>query len=145
MRMDFASGLTLGPSRTAILEGIDRLGSIAACARALGMSYQGVWSTVQTLNREFPRPLVSIRTGGRSSGASLTPFGKRVAEGFRAMERDVNLTAKRHFRFFERQLGENPSTPAPIPDWARLREPEPEPAIKKSKPKNSTARRGIRG
>jgi len=133
MRLDFASGINLGPSRTTILEGIDRLGSISAAARAVGLTYRQVWSVVQLLNKIFPQPLVSIRAGGRLSGASLTPLGKKLVARFRAMEADAQRALKPHFSAFERMLGENPRVPAPIPSWARLTD-APSAAAAKARP-----------
>lgn len=120
MRLDFASGIRLGPSRTAILEGIDTLGSISASARAVGLTYRQVWSVVKLLNETFPEPLVDIRAGGRYSGASLTPLGKRIVKRFRAMENDADKALKKHFKAFERMLGEDLGAPAPVPRFAQL-------------------------
>ncbi len=124
MRLDFASGVSIGPSRTAILEGIDRCGSLSAASRAVGLSYQQVWSTVKKLNRTFPSPLVTVRVGGPASGASLTPLGRALAQRFRNMERDANTQLKRHFRAFEKLLGENPRDPDPVPRWVKVLPPD---------------------
>jgi molybdate transport system regulatory protein len=139
MRVDFPSGTSLGPSRTAILEGIDRFGSISASARAVGLTYRQVWSTVKLLNGIFPRPLVEVRVGGRLSGASLTPFGKQLVAHFRAMERDANVALKGHFEAFEKLLGEDAKAPAPVPRWAQVLEDAGDPP--KSGPATPRARK----
>jgi molybdate transport system regulatory protein len=125
VRLDLPSGYGLGPSKTAILEGIDRFGSISASARAVGLTYRQVWSTVKTLNGAFAGPLVEVRAGGRSSGASLTPLGKKVVEIFRTMEREVGQLAAPHVAALETLLGEDVAAPAPVPRWAVPAESKP--------------------
>lgn len=120
VRLDFASGASLGPSRAAILEGIDRFKSISGSARAVGLSYQGVWTTVRQLNRLFPKPLVAVRVGGRGAGASLTPLGAELLARFRALERAAHTKLGAQIRGMERALGERMKSPAPIPRWATV-------------------------
>lgn len=122
MRVHFPSGEAFGPSRAAILEGIDRFGSMAASARAVGLTYRQVWATVKVLNKIFPRPLVEVRVGGRASGASLTPLGKELLARFRAMELVANEALEGHFRAMEDLLGEDPNGPASPPRWVQLRD-----------------------
>jgi molybdate transport system regulatory protein len=125
MRLDFASGTNFGPSRAAILEGIDRSGSISGSARMVGMTYRQVWTTVKLMNEIFGQPLVEIKAGGRMSGASLTPLGRQLVDTFRAMERDANTALQGHFQRFEQLLGENTCTLAPLPKWEKGRAQDP--------------------
>ena len=120
IRVDFASGASLGPSRTAILEGIDRYGSISASARSVGLTYRQVWSTVQLMNRIFPKPLVVTRAAGPKGGAALTPLGKKLVARFRALEHDAGTALLAHTRALKRLLGEDANTAAPVPRWARI-------------------------
>jgi molybdate transport system regulatory protein len=77
----------MGPGKAALLEGIDKTGSISAAARSMDMSYRRAWQLVQAINESFAEPLVEKATGGRSGGgASLTPFGRTVVERYRRME-----------------------------------------------------------
>lgn len=77
----------IGPGKVELLEGIARLGSIAAAGRAMGMSYRRAWELVEEMNRIFGAPVAATQSGGRQGGgASLTPLGSRVVRHFRAAE-----------------------------------------------------------
>jgi len=120
MRIDLPSGAKVGPSRTAILEGIEKFGSITGAAQAVGLTYRQVWATVKVMNVMFKEPVVEISPRGRASGARLTPFGRQVATRFREMEKIANQALKSHFRAFERMASEDLRAPAPVPQWAHI-------------------------
>lgn len=122
MRIDLPSGAKVGPSRTAILEGIEKYGSITGAARAVGLTYRQVWATVKVMNAMFKKPLVEISPKGRASGARLTPFGREVVTRFREMEKVANQALKAHFRAFERMADEDRRASAPVPHWAHIGE-----------------------
>lgn len=88
VRMLIGEATTIGPGKTALLEQIGRLGSIAAAARALGMSYRRAWLLVDAMNRDFRQPLVEAATGGAGGGgARVTPAGLDALARYRDMER----------------------------------------------------------
>jgi molybdate transport system regulatory protein len=136
MNVEFSNGGGFGHSRVAILEGIERFGSIWAAARAVGLTYRAVWSAVRRLNREAPEPLVTIRRSGRSSGAVLTPLGKEAVFRFREIERLVNESLQ--FRALERAVGGDPKAPPPIPRWAYLVDPS---SVEKQKKQRKRGRK----
>lgn len=77
----------IGPGKVELLEGIGRLGSIAAGARAMGMSYRRAWELVEEMRRIFGRAVVEAQSGGRrGGGARLTPLGEAIVSRFRAAE-----------------------------------------------------------
>lgn len=87
VRILLGGASSLGPGKVALLEEIDRHGSISAAARAMGMSYRRAWLLVEAMNTGFRRPLVSTATGGSGGGgAVLTDFGREVLRRYRAME-----------------------------------------------------------
>lgn len=94
IRIDFgepggASGAArLGPGKVALLESIQRAGSLAGAAREMGMSYKRAWELLTTLNEMFDEP-VAVTQPGRNvgGGTELTPFGARVVALYRAIER----------------------------------------------------------
>lgn len=82
----------IGPGKMRLLEAIDRLGSISAAARAIGMAYPNAWKLVDSLNRHFREPLVERVMGGRrGGGASLTETGRSVLGIYRSVEAKARI------------------------------------------------------
>jgi molybdate transport system regulatory protein len=98
LRIDFADG-RVGPGKIALLEAIQREGSISAAARALGMSYRRAWELVAELNKIFTAPVVERVTGGSGGGgARLTELGEALLVGFREIEAAASRAAAGHLR-----------------------------------------------
>lgn len=90
LRITFPGGMMFGPGKADLLENIDRLGSISAAGRAMGMSYKRAWMLVEALNQGFVAPLVeSARGGTGGGGAQLTETGKAVLSHYRTLMRDL--------------------------------------------------------
>jgi len=80
----------VGVDRVRLLEAVGREGSIAAAAKAVGLSYRGAWDAVQALNDLFGRPLVQAQVGGREGGAALvTPAGEALILAFQRIEQEL--------------------------------------------------------
>jgi molybdate transport system regulatory protein len=91
-RVHIKHATAIGPGKADILQGIADTGSIAEAGRRLGMSYQRVWSLVQSMNGDFIAPLVEKQRGGRAGGgARLSPTGETVLAEYREMERAAQL------------------------------------------------------
>jgi molybdate transport system regulatory protein len=87
IRILFRKAIAMGPGKAALLEAIDRSGSISGAARDLEMSYRRAWLLVDTMNQCFKQPLVSTETGGqKGGGAHVTEFGQDVLRRYLAME-----------------------------------------------------------
>jgi molybdate transport system regulatory protein len=98
-RVDFATFCCVGPGKIALLETIDRTGSLSQAARDLGMSYRRGWQLLASLNTSFREPVVVTATGGRGGGgARVTPFGKELISRYRAFEDDAQARAARAFK-----------------------------------------------
>jgi molybdate transport system regulatory protein len=96
LRVDLAEGVRIGPGKADLLEGIDALGSIAGAGRQMRMSYKRAWQLVVELNGCFDAPLVDASKGGSGGGgASLTPLGKKLLRGYRAMQVSAQATIGR--------------------------------------------------
>ena len=86
--------IAIGPGKAALLEAIDRGGSISAAGRALGMSYRRTWLLVDTMNRCWTAPLVETVAGGtRGGGARVTDMGRDVLHRYRALEARIAASA----------------------------------------------------
>jgi molybdate transport system regulatory protein len=77
----------VGRERIAMLEAVERHGSITQAARALGLSYKAVWDGINAINNLLPRPALLAQAGGRGGGrAELTEDGRRLITAFRRLE-----------------------------------------------------------
>lgn len=93
LRLDLPGG-RVGPGKVALLEAIEREGSISAAGRALAMSYRRAWELVGTLNALLGTPAVATSPGGaRGGGATLTEAGRRLVADYRAIEAAAQLAA----------------------------------------------------
>jgi molybdate transport system regulatory protein len=108
LRLDFDTGHRLGPGKVALMEAIERTGSIAAAGREFGMAYRRAWLLTDDLNRIFDAPLIEARGGGRNGGgAQLTRLGTEVVRLYRAAEakaaRSATIELKRMAKRLSRQ------------------------------------------
>jgi molybdate transport system regulatory protein len=105
LRVDFGSGRALGPGKVRLLEAIERTGSISQAGRALGMSYRRAWLLVDDMNSCFRDAVISAQPGGaHGGGATVTPFGQRLIERYRAIETDAMDAARKHLNDLEAAL-----------------------------------------
>ena len=106
IRLDFSEGRRLGAGKVALLEAIEKTGSISAAGRAHQMSYRRAWLLVDELNQLFATPLVAAHHGGvKGGGASLTDQGRRVVALYRDAEAKMRAAAQGEIDELERSLG----------------------------------------
>jgi len=102
LRVDLEPDGQVGPGKIALLELIDRCGSIAAAGRAMRMSYRRAWELTDSINQCFREPAVSTQLGGTSGGgASLTPFGRELVKHYRAIEKKAERAAASHLKVLQ--------------------------------------------
>ena len=105
LRVDLGSGRALGPGKVRLLEAIEKTGSISQAGRALGMSYRRAWLLVDDLNNCFHDAVISAQPGGaHGGGATLTPFGQKLVERYRAIETDALDATRKHLDDLEAAL-----------------------------------------
>jgi molybdate transport system regulatory protein len=113
IRLDFESGRRLGAGKIALLESIEKTGSISAAGRAHAMSYRRAWLLVDELNQLFAAPLVAAHHGGpKGGGASLTDEGRRIVALYREAEAKMRSAAGPEIESIERELASAPETAA---------------------------------
>jgi len=106
--------VAFGPDEAALLEAIEREGSIAAAGRALAMSYRRAWMLVDAMNRCWDEPLVAMAPGGsRQQGARVTDRGRLVLAQFRRLEAVLAAAADRPVHSMSRHLLAGPREPNP--------------------------------
>lgn len=112
LRIDFDTGVRLGPGKVELLEGIARHGSIRAAGAAMGMSYRRAWLLADEINRMFREPSVHTRHGGKAGGgAGLTPYGEALLARCRRMEEAARLALRADLAALEQERD-----PAFVPD-----------------------------
>jgi molybdate transport system regulatory protein len=95
----------IGPGKADLLEAIAKEGSISAAGRVLGMSYRRSWLLVDTMNRCWTKPLVETTAGGgKGKGARLTPLGREVLKGYRALEASLMQASGEPFKTLTAKL-----------------------------------------
>ena len=78
--------IAFGPGKAALLQAIDRTGSISGAAREMEMSYRRAWLLVEEMNRCFNQPLVETATGG----ASITALARDVVACYQRMQKKAD-------------------------------------------------------
>ena len=85
---DDAGEAVFGEGRRKILELIDDLGSMQATAKALGMSYRGVWARIRATEERLGVKLIETSVGrGKDRGSRLTPEAKKLLHDFRDLHK----------------------------------------------------------
>jgi molybdate transport system regulatory protein len=79
--------LYLGWGRVLLLEKLDKLGSIAAAAREMKLTYRNAWLWIDSMNRLAPSPLVEKTIGGEGGGRTiLTEEGQKAVKLYRNLQ-----------------------------------------------------------
>jgi molybdate transport system regulatory protein len=100
-RVMAAGAFIFGPGKADLLAAIGEMGSLAAAARKLGMSYMRAWLLVQEMQKTFAEPVVEMQRGGRAKGgATLTPTGHAALALYRKMEAEALAATDRTWRKF---------------------------------------------
>mgnify|MGYP002146123942 CR=1 FL=1 len=87
MRVTQGDVIAVGPGKIALLEAVDKTGSITAAAKSLDMSYRRAWLLVDELNRCLRTPAVETAKGGsQGGGCVLTAEGHALVALYRRIE-----------------------------------------------------------
>jgi molybdate transport system regulatory protein len=79
-------GYSFGFGLIAILQAVDRAGSIKQAAGDLGQSYRHIWGRIKAAEQALGDPLVETQVGGQGSNRSgLTDSARRLIADFLAI------------------------------------------------------------
>lgn len=99
MRITDGDHVAVGPGKIALLEAIERTGSITAAAKSLDMSYRRAWLLLDETNRSLREPAVTTSKGGKAGGGSvLTDAGRQVIALYRRIEDDAIAACQKDIR-----------------------------------------------
>ena len=91
-------GTYLGEGRIALLQAIDKLGSISKAAKSMNMSYLKAWKLVNSMSNSTGKPIVVRTSGGKGGGGTtLTEEGLKAIELFTSLNNKCN-------KFLEQEL-----------------------------------------
>jgi molybdate transport system regulatory protein len=106
VRIDLDPEGRIGPGKIALLENIDKCGSISAAGRAMEMSYKRAWDLVDEINRICRQAAVKRKTGGKNGGgAVLTAFGLSLVTRYRKIERDAAKAVRGELQALRSEIG----------------------------------------
>ena len=87
-----------GSGRRALLEEIDRRGSINKAAKAIHISFRKALSYIQSMELRLGKELVIRQAGGKNGGgARLTDEAQSLLNQYRQLEKGVQETLDRKF------------------------------------------------
>ncbi len=90
--------------RRMLLESVERLGSLNAAAKELGMSYRAAWGKIKTTEKTLGLKLLDVTTGGKGGGgAKLTNEARKLTSLYNNYINKMNLIAEREFKLMFKQ------------------------------------------
>ena len=98
-------GVAFAEGRKMLLESVDRLGSINAAAKELGMSYRAAWGKIKATEKTLGLKLLEVVTGGKGGGGStLTNDARDLVEKYKKYNDRMGVLMQTEFeRFFGKQ------------------------------------------
>lgn len=120
VQIDTPLGSFLGAQRVALLEAIERHGSIARAAKAVALSYKAAWEAVDEMNNLAAQPLVVRTSGGaRGGGTVLTGYARRLIAFYRALEAE-HQSAVARVQHLLRQHDDDATAPQDVVAFQQL-------------------------
>lgn len=93
----------MGEGRMAMLQAIDRFGSIINASRETGIAYRRIRGAIREMEKAIGRPLVqAYRGGGEGGGAVLTEAAYELMDSFQKCTGNLQDEADTRFEQFFR-------------------------------------------
>ncbi|MBM4054391.1 MAG: LysR family transcriptional regulator [Planctomycetes bacterium] len=93
------NGVAFAEGRRLLLEAVDRLGSLNAAAKELGMSYRAAWGKIKATEKVLGAKLLKVTTGGKGGGgAELTEDAKELIANFITFRDRLTAIAEKEFK-----------------------------------------------
>ncbi|TVM03186.1 MAG: molybdenum-binding protein [Candidatus Brocadia sp. WS118] len=98
-------GVAFAEGRRILLEAVDRLGSLNAAAKELGMSYRAAWGKIKATEKALGIKLLEVTTGGKGGGgATLTSEAEELILKYQKYTGRMTLLIEKEFkRIFENE------------------------------------------
>lgn len=99
MRVSAGDHIAVGPGKIALLEAIEKTGSITAAAKSMDMSYRRAWLLLDELNRSLRKPATeAVKGGSRGGGSTLTAAGRQLIALYRGIEDAASVACRGEIR-----------------------------------------------
>lgn len=98
-------GVAFADGRRMLLEAVERLGSLNAAAKELGMSYRAAWGKIKATEKALGIKLLEVTTGGKGGGgATLTSEAKDLILKYKKYTGRITVLMEKEFkRIFENE------------------------------------------
>ncbi len=81
-----------------LLESVDRLGSLNAAAKELGMSYRAAWGKIKATEKALGLKLLEVTTGGKGGGgAALTTDARELVSKYKKYNVRMDVLMQKEF------------------------------------------------
>ena len=94
-------GVAFAEGRKMLLESTERLGSLNAASKELGMSYRAAWGKIKATEKVLGIRLLKVATGGKGGGgATLTPEAKELISKYKKYTDRMTVLVGKEFSHF---------------------------------------------
>ena len=91
--------VVLGGGKAALLQAVDRFGSIQRAADEFGMSYRHAWGAIRRIETRAGFKIIDTKLGGKEGGgARLTPKGKVFVDRVDSLLSDLRNVVEQRFK-----------------------------------------------
>ena len=92
-------GVAFAEGRKMLLESTERLGSLNAASKELGMSYRAAWGKVKATEKALGIKLLNVATGGKGGGgATLTQEAKELISKYKQYTNRMTFLVEKEFK-----------------------------------------------
>ena len=96
--MEQDGSVAFAEGRRMLLEAVERLGSLNAAAKELGMSYRAAWGKIKATEKALGLKLLDVTTGGKGGGgAKLTHEARELVTSYNKYIQKMSLIAEKEF------------------------------------------------
>jgi molybdate transport system regulatory protein len=90
--------------RRMLLEAVERLGSLNAAAKELGMSYRAAWGKIKATEKALGLKLLDVTTGGKGGGgAKLTNEARQLVSSYNNYLKKMSKVVEKEFKLMFKQ------------------------------------------
>lgn len=102
--MEQDGSVAFAEGRRMLLEAVDRLGSLNAAAKELGMSYRAAWGKIKATEEALGLKLLDVTTGGKGGGgAKLTHEARELVSSYSKYAKKMSSIAEKEFKLIFKQ------------------------------------------